>query len=43
MASRYSIETVFRILDGVTGPMGKMSASTSKFAMGFERDVKKLK
>lgn len=41
MASRYSIETVFRILDGVTGPMGKMSASTSKFAMGFERDVKK--
>lgn len=41
MASKYSIETVFRILDGVTGPMGKMSASTSKFAMGFERDVKK--
>lgn len=41
MASKYSIEAVFKLLDGVSGPLGKISKSTKGFSAGFERDVQK--
>lgn len=41
MASKYSIETTFKILDGVTAPIKKMGLSSKSFSDAWTRDINK--
>ena len=41
MASRYSIEAVFKLIDDFTKPIKKMQSQNSKFANGLKSDFAK--
>lgn len=41
MASRYSIETIFKLIDGVTAPLKSIDFSSKAFSKNFQQDVTK--
>ena len=41
MASRFSIEAVFRAIDKMTGPIKKMTIQNKKFTRAIKRDFTK--
>ena len=42
MAGRFSVEAVFKAIDGITGPVDRMASSVSKFTKRAEKNFKSM-